>query len=663
MELQEENELLKQKLIKAESELAKTRLELIKYKSHEILKGYMDKLIDMLPMPVFYKYSNENQTGYNKAFADFFGFGGNQNKSENIKSVLYEIYGRPFVERNMEGQSVIQTRIKTVFKEEHDVIFYKSFIYEGGQEGPLGITGAILDVSKLISTEKALKESQYRHQLLLEEAGNPILIFGTDACVQMINKTAGNLVGLAPEVLIGKHPSDFFHPDISNKITVLLDKIVKTGQGRRIDHSILIKEKLYWFVSQMTPVFNEAGQVTGVLVISQDITDQKQTESELRLARNKAIESDQLKLSFLANISHEIRTPMNSIMGFAQILQRPNLSNETIKEYADLINTGSMQLLTLINDIVDISKIESGQVSVFEMDFSIDKMLQELLHFFKRAAQRKKISLQVFIPPAMEGLIIKTDYSKIKQIFSNLIANAIKFTPTGTVTFGFTFRNDDICFFVEDTGIGIDKEKQEVIFERFRQADSSISSKYGGTGLGLAISKSFILMLGGTLSVDSESNKGAKFEFKIPFKPGYLVPENPVKEVEPSFKWDTYKILIAEDEEDNFKVMMVWMQWTGVSYCRVGNGKEAVEKAGSENFDLVLMDIKMPEMDGLTATRLIKSKNPKLPVIALTAFAHQDDKRKAMEAGCCAYVAKPYQINQIMKLIDEILKGKNNGLI
>ena len=350
---------------------------------------------------------------------------------------------------------------------------------------------------------------------------------------------------------------------------------------------------------------------------------------------------------------------MNSIMGFAQILQRPNLSDETIKEYAELINTGAMQLLTLINDIVDISKIESGQISVFEMDFSLDKLLQELLHFFKRAAQRKKISLQVSIPSATGELVIKTDYSKIKQVFSNLIANAIKFTPAGNITFGYTLKNGEICFYVEDTGIGIEKDKQGVIFERFRQAYPSISSKYGGTGLGLAISKSFIQMLGGTLAVDSEPGKGARFEFCIPFKPGSLMPESSVKEKEPSFNWDKYKILIAEDEEDNYKVMMVWLHWTGVKYCRVGNGREAVEKAGSESFDLVLMDIKMPEMDGFTATRLIKSKKPSLPVIALTAFAHQDDKRKAMDAGCSAYVAKPYQINQIMKMIDEILKGEN----
>lgn len=375
---------------------------------------------------------------------------------------------------------------------------------------------------------------------------------------------------------------------------------------------------------------------------------------ELKVAKEKAEESDQLKSAFLANMSHEIRTPLNSILGFSEFLENDDLPKEKKRTYLDMIQSGGERLLTIISDIVDISKIDARQLKLEMGNHNLNSLINKLYNQFAIDPKSSNIKLFTTTDLPNEESCIQTDETRLYQILSNLIENALKYTPDGQIEFGYTLQNNQLLFHVIDTGIGISPCHHKIIFERFRQTDKAYTDAISGTGLGLSIAKGLVELFGGKIWVESIPGKGAQFYFKIPYLPASNCCVKNGKETHDSktvFEGTT--VLVAEDEQSNYIYIRDLLTQYKYNVLHAQNGQEAVQiirKNG--NIDLVLMDIKMPVMNGLEATREIRKTNPSIPVIAQTAYAMADDKIRALEAGCNDYLAKPISI----KILSDILQ-------
>lgn len=407
----------------------------------------------------------------------------------------------------------------------------------------------------------------------------------------------------------------------------------------------------------LVPEYDDAGVLISVLGLGRDITTLKNTEVELIKARQHAEESDKLKSAFLANMSHEIRTPMNGIIGFLEIIATEELTPDEKDYYIDIINKSSNQLLSLINDIIDLSKIEAGMVEVHLTDTKINELLNELYAFFLPQAQHRNIAFRTDYALASDLAVIKTDTIKITQVITNLLSNAMKFTKNGEVRLGYACEDGFLKFFVSDTGIGIPSDKQSVIFERFRQADNSHTRLFGGTGLGLAISKAYIEMLGGIIGLESVENKGTTFFFTLPYCPvSYtatiddITLQNYITE-----SWQGKTILVAEDEDLNFLFLNRVLEKKNVTVLRARSGAEAVTIVRERDVDILLMDIKMPEMDGYEATAEIRKTHPHLPIIAQTAYAMTEDKIRVLESGFSEYISKPIKKDKLLEVLGQFL--------
>ena len=382
--------------------------------------------------------------------------------------------------------------------------------------------------------------------------------------------------------------------------------------------------------------------------------------TNLKSARDKAEESDKLKTAFLHNISHEIRTPLNAIIGFTGFLDQPDLTDSDRSKFIEIIHQSNNQLLSIINDIFNVSHIEAGQVLLNEILTDIRTVLNNLYIQFLPGAENKGLGFKLDLKNFMEdGNKIITDEGKLIQILSNLISNAIKFTARGHITVGCSKECDTLKFYIEDTGIGIPESEHSRVFERFYQVDKSVSRVYSGTGLGLSISDAYVRLLGGKIKLDSSPGRGSVFSFEIPYK----VPDSSDSPAVDSFATKRYDkltkstILIAEDERSNFILMELMLKKLDVKLMHALNGKEAVDICQSgEKIDLILMDIKMPIMDGYKATTEIKKIRPELPVIAQTAYTDIIDRQKAYDSGCDDFLPKPIIKARLLEIVEKYLR-------
>jgi len=388
---------------------------------------------------------------------------------------------------------------------------------------------------------------------------------------------------------------------------------------------------------------------------------------DLVIAKEKAEQSDKLKSAFLANFSHEIRTPMNAIMGFSQLLVNSKRSENEKREFIDLILVNSQHLLNLINEIIDISRIEAGETILEYHLCDLNQLLYELLNQYNEHKNLlKKTKIALILNPEIEkhNLKITTDTNKLKQIIINLLENALKFTEEGSIEFGYKFIVTDeaksVLFYIKDTGIGIEQEAKNFIFERFRKVENNLGKLYRGAGLGLAISKKLVEILGGQIWVESEINIGSTFYFTLPYKDSDEIIEKEIdvefKNKKIDFNWKDRLILVAEDEMINYKFIEKVLKKTKTNLLWAKNGLETFEMVQqNKNIDLVLMDIRMPLMDGYEATRKIKEINNKIPIIAQTAYALDYERTEILSAGCNDYISKPYTIYELLNLINKYL--------
>ena len=554
--------------------------------------------------------------------------------------------------------------------------------------------------------EEAIKNERILLRTLIDNLPDLIYIKDTNGRKIVSNNADFEFIGYTSEAeVLGKTDQEH-HPDITDTNSLEDDtQIIKYGKNlynfeeQRKDSN----GNDHWFWTSKIPLFNDQGKITGLVNLSRDVTERKLSElalltreqelekqnieyealnkeylkinkelkeslnqikainTELIIAKSRAEESDNLKTAFLENMSHEVRTPLNGILGFSELIKDPDLDKELMEKYIDIIDASSKQLLTIINDILDISKIKANQIIINNSEINVTELLEELYHNYKEEANLKNLQL-ILNPYYLEkNIVTKTDIAKLKQIFDNLLNNAIKFTSQGTVEFGFDIQDHTLSFYVKDSGIGIDQKNQRLIFKPFSKVENSTARKYGGNGLGLAISKALVEKLGGTLSLSSEINQGATFTFTIPYTEATMKPQNKREKVETKIiDYNSQaKILIAEDELYNYYYLEELLKPMKINTIHAWNGLEAVNMVkNNDDISLVLMDIKMPEMDGLTATRLIKEIYPKLPVVAQTAYESIEDRNKAKESGVDYYMTKPISRVMFMEVVNQFIDKK-----
>jgi len=431
-------------------------------------------------------------------------------------------------------------------------------------------------------------------------------------------------------------------------------EIVKSYELRRITKDGRTLDM--WVTCSL--ILDEKGKAVSIATTERDITYRKRVEAELIKAKVKAEEGDRLKTAFLSNISHEIRTPINAIVGFSYVLNDPELENEKREYFTDIIVQSSNHLLAIINDLVSISTIETGQEKTHESGVNLNSICKLVYEEFSSKARCQNVELSIKTELPDTDAVIITDDTKLLQILNNLVGNALKFTMKGHVEFGYTLKKGLLEFSVSDTGIGIPAEMHKEIFDRFRQIDDSNLHHYGGSGLGLSISKAYVELLGGKIWVNSEPGKGSVFSFNLPYKKVEMY-DLPIVQSAKGLPEETSHpkiILVAEDEDINFMLLALLVSKMGYDIIRANNGLEAVEICRSDQqIDLVLMDIKMPVMNGFEATKILKELRPDLPVIAQTAYTSALDKANAFACGCSDFISKPFKRETLASKINDQL--------
>ncbi|MFZ4547219.1 MAG: ATP-binding protein, partial [Bacteroidales bacterium] len=470
-----------------------------------------------------------------------------------------------------------------------------------------------------------------------------------------INKKSEEILGLSEYDLFGEtEASGYVHSDkqiIDSAEPIRTTNWVEYPDGQRC---------LYYTLK--TPYFDSENHLLGIIGISRDITEMEETRQRLILAKDKAEESDKLKTAFLANMSHEIRTPMNAIIGFSDLLGEDDLTQEEKVDFISKIKSAGRSLMVLINDIIDIAKIEAGQLVISESVCDLNQLLTDLHGTFeelKNASGKHGIELNLVVPDTSKKMMILTDPMRLQQILTNLLGNALKFTEFGSIEFGYTVQQDWLSFYVNDTGIGILPGKQKLLFQRFSQVDPSTTRKYGGTGLGLAISKNLTELLGGSIGMDSNPGKGSNFYFTLPFKPVIKVAGKIANVDLNTADWKGKTILVAEDIIQNYQLMEALLKRTGVRLLHAPNGQIAIDMVKSEPaIDLVLMDIQLPIKTGYEALREICVFKSDLPVISYTAFALPHERDKSLKAGFADFITKPIKTETLIPMLDKYLRNQ-----
>jgi PAS domain S-box-containing protein len=511
------------------------------------------------------------------------------------------------------------------------------------------------DITVQKQAERALCDSEAKMRSIYNIAPAGIGVVANRVLME-VNPLVCEMTGYTREELLEKDAS-MLYPTMEEYDFVGKEKyrqITQSGTGRVESRWRKKDGSIINVLLASTPIDREDFS-KGTIFTALDITEHIRAENALLAAKEKAEESDRLKSAFLANMSHEIRTPMNGILGFAELLNGPNLSGDQQKAYIDIIGKSGLRMLNIINNIVDISKIEAGLMKVDLNGTNVNEQIEYIYTFFKPEVETKGMKLLYSTPlPAEEATII-TDREKLYAILTNLVKNAIKYSHEGSIEIGYQIADEGVLrFWVKDTGIGIPKDRQEAIFERFIQADIADKMGYQGAGLGLSITRAYIEMLGGTIWVQSEEGVGSTFYFTLPNHAHKIgdITEQRMTISDNTVSGRKLKILIAEDDDVSEMLMEISVQQFGREILKVKTGHDAVQSCQQHpDIDLVLMDIQMPEMNGYEATRQIRKFNQDVVIIAQTAYGQSGDREKALEAGCNNYISKPIKKEELIELI------------
>ncbi|WP_339916327.1 PAS domain S-box protein [Yeosuana marina] len=522
------------------------------------------------------------------------------------------------------------------------------------------ITGIFRDITERKQTDFNLQKLSYA----LNTTKEVVFMTDTDGVFTYINPQFTKMYGYEPHEVIGlKTPRIIHNPKNKRDFNLFWKKLLNKENIASSQYTNIKKDgTIINIEGSADPIINEEGEIIGFLGVHRDITERLKVLDHLKEALAKSKESDRLKSEFLATMSHELRTPLNSIIGLSSLIDE-STPKEDVLEFNKIINSSGDHLLDIVEDLFDISLIESGQIEVVKRQVNLQSVLLEVDRLMKTEQDKldkNHLELNLIVPKEYKNISISTDAIKLKRILKNLLKNALKFTEEGYINYGYNiYQVDDktmVKFFIEDTGIGIHKDHQQLIFEVFRQADGSFGRKHEGMGVGLSTAKKLIILLGGSIWVDSLEGNGSSFFFTIPFEQ-----ENSLIELNSKLENDNKNtqlktILIVEDDDSSYEFIKSVLELKNINYKRAENGKIAVEYCNNNSdIDLVLMDINMPVMNGYEASKQIKSVNPKLPIIAQSAYAIFGDKEKALQAGCDDYITKPIVMEDLLTLIYKFL--------
>ncbi|MCJ8208623.1 response regulator [Mucilaginibacter sp. RS28] len=513
------------------------------------------------------------------------------------------------------------------------------------------------DITKRQNAELALKRREEKYRGIIENMNLGLLEVDLEERITYANESFCRMTSFSPEELVGRIASEVMLKE--DHIPVMAEKNALRKQGVSDSYEIAFTDRYgqqKWFLISGAPLYNDQRELIGSIGIHLEITNQKQLEADLREAKAHAEESSRAKEIFLANMSHEIRTPMNAILGMSGLLAKTRLSKDQAK-YLKAISSSAENLLVIINDILDHSKIEAGKLDIEHIGFRPADVFDQLTRTFQFRAEEKGLQLKVNIAEAIPEILIGDPY-RLNQVLINLMSNAIKFTDYGSVKIYCDFDTGGIAsksirFTVKDTGIGIEESYQDKIFEAFSQEDTSVTRKFGGTGLGLSISKRLVELMGGELSVTSAKDKGTIVSFALELPEG-APSDLPVQRTENGVNTGLInkKILLVEDNPFNRLLAVTLLNQYGIKVTEAYNGKEAIACLLEDSFDLVLMDMQMPEMNGLEATAAIRnSLGLSVPIIALTASATKGEAEKCLRVGMNDYLSKPFTESELINVI------------
>jgi len=530
------------------------------------------------------------------------------------------------------------------------------------------------DITVRLKAESALQESEERFRqfgrhlqdiLWMTSASGEEIIYVSDAYETIWGRSCDSLYAEP------RSWCDGIHPDDRDRVTrSFFEKAALGGYDEQF-RVVRPDGTICHVQAKGFPIRNDAGEVYRIAGVARDVTRQRRGEEELQKAKTAAETANEAKSRFLANMSHEIRTPLNSILGFTDVLRRGLAAEGERKTALETIHTSGRHLLTLVDDILDLSKVEAGEMEFERIPCSPHSIICEVLSTLRVRAQEKCLSLEAEWTSGVPETI-HTDPARLRQLLMNVVGNAIKFTEQGGVKLTASVAPGDpeprFSIEVRDTGIGIAPKRIDSIFNPFTQADNSILRRYGGTGLGLAICRHIVHGLGGDISVESEPGQGSTFRITLetgPLDGTSLLDEPPSEAFAPQHSADAQaeidlsssRILLVEDGESNRDLIRIVLENAGTHLICAENGKEGLEAFERETFDLILMDIQMPVMDGFTATRRLREQGCTIPIVALTAHAMRGDREKCLAAGCTDYLAKPIEINQLLHKVSESLDG------
>ncbi len=617
-------------------------------------KRRLSLIFDAIPHPLFIQDSENNIVFFNKSLRELLGIQDTEEAPEQIKSIL---------EKDDQFKKIIQTTtdsIPTIQKiiganGQLRIFEISRTMFPENDEKSIVLTMA-LDISKRFKAERKLEHKSALLSSIINSI--PDLIFYKDTLFRYIgaNTAFKKYNNFSDEEFVGK--TDFELYDVKQAIDYhnIDRQVMEQNRPQRIEKwGILPNGSSALFDTVKVPFHNNDGELLGIVGISRDITHQYEIQKALTEAKSKAEESDKLKTIFLANISHEIRIPLNSIIGFSDLLLDMNLTIDQREDFIEMIRNSGNSLVQLVDDIIDLSKIESGNIVISKSEVKASQLLKEIYSLFKETLENpeyREIKLTIDFLPTPDEPFVEIDGFRVKQILSNLVGNAIRYTRRGEIHIGAVHKESFVEFYVDDREAIISDFLLKNIFDR--NVFSGGIENYGGSGLNLIISRGLVKIMDGDISVSrSQRDSGIMFSFYIPVK---QKAENPLELLpsSPTAILSSKNILIAEDEKNNFIFLEEALRKTGINIIWAMNGKEAMEQVAlRSDIDIILMDIKMPVMDGYTATREIKKIRPNIPVIAQTAYASADEKARSLEAGCDAYLTKPIRPSYLIETITQ----------